>query len=165
MSPSQRSPTMRYTPILIAILFLTASAHADECIEFCSKPINVVPPNESVELGNELGHILAFFVSNGASTHLETSEEPPYKIEIGSSGNYGDDGIGKDQGYNKFIFTDGSYYFEGELGEGEDGRTTGNAEYYGGSGRFEAMASGSKYDGTSLSERFICDTHGVIERL
>ena len=138
---------MRYTPILIAILFLTASAHADECIEFCSKPINVVPPNESVELGNELGHILAFFVFNSASTHLEASEEPPYKIEIGSSGNYGDDGIGKDQGYNKFIFTDGSYYFEGELGEGEDGH------------------SGSKYDGTSLSERFICDTHGVIERL
>ena len=130
---------MRYTPILIAILFLTASTRADERIEFRSKPINVVPSNES----------------NDANTYLKAPEGPPYKIEIWGSGDYGDDGIGKDQAYNKFIFTDESYYFEGESDEGKEGRTVGNAEYY----------SGSIYDRTSLGDRFICDTHGVIERL
>lgn len=146
---------MRYTPILIAILFLTASTRADERIEFCSKPINVVPFNESVELGNEPDHILAFFVSNDANVYLKAPEGPPCKIEIWGSGDYGDNGIGKDQAYNKFIFADGSYYFEEWSDESEEGRTVGNSEHY----------SGSIYDGTSLGDRFICDTHGVIERL
>ena len=37
------------------------------------------------------------------------------------------------------------------------------ADYYGGSGRFEGMAGSSKYDCTSLGDRFICDVRGVIE--
>ena len=154
---------MRHAPILIAILFLIESAHAGERIEFYSKHINVVTSSESVEVGDEPGHILAFFAASGVGTRLEGPEEPPYKIEIWGSGDYRGDGTGKDQGYGKFIFADGSYYFEKWSGEVEDGRAVGTADYYGGSGRFEGMTGGSKYDCTSLGDRFICDVRGVIE--
>ena len=154
---------MRHAPILIAILFLIESAHAVERIEFYSKHINVVTSSESVEVGDEPGHILAFFAASGVGTRLEGPEEPPYKIEIWGSGDYRGDGTGKDQGYGKFIFADGSYYFEKWSGEVEDGRAVGTADYYGGSGRFEGMTGGSKYDCTSLGDRFICDVRGVIE--
>ena len=154
---------MRHAPILIAILFLIPSAHAGERIEFYSKHINVVTSSESVEVGDEPGHILAFFAASGVGTRLEGPEEPPYKIEIWGSGDYRGDGTGEDQGYGKCIFADGSYYFERWSGEVEDGRAVGTAEYYGGSGRFEGMAGGSKYDCTSLGDRFICDVRGVIE--
>ena len=154
---------MRHAPILIAILFLIESAHAGERIEFYSKHINVVTSSESVEVGDEPGHILAFFAASGVGTRLEGPEEPPYKIEIWGSGDYRGDGTGKDQGYGKFIFADGSYYFEKSSGEVKDGRAVGTADYYGGSGRFEGMTGGSKYDCTSLGDRFICDVRGVIE--
>ena len=154
---------MRHAPILIAILFFIPCAHAGERIEFYSKHINVVSSNESVEVGDELGHVLAFFAASGVGTRLEGPEEPPYKIEIWGSGDYRGDGTGKDQGYGKFIFADGSYYFEKWSGEVKDGRAVGTADYYGGSGRFEGMTGGSKYDCTSLGDRFICDVRGVIE--
>ena len=150
---------MRHAPILIAILFFIPCAHAGERIEFYSKHINVVSSNESVEVGD----VLAFFAASGVGTRLEGPEEPPYKIEIWGSGDYRGDGTGKDQGYGNFIFADGSYYFEKWSGEVKDGRAVGTAEYYGGSGRFEGMTGGSKYDCTSLGDRFICDVRGVIE--
>lgn len=111
---------MRHAPILIAILFFIPCAHAGERIEFYSKHINVVSSNESVEVGDEPGHVLAFFAG-------------------------------------------GSYYFEKWSGEVKDGRAVGTADYHGGSGRFEGMTGGSKYDCTSLGDRFICDVRGVIE--
>ena len=54
---------MRHAPILIAILFFIPCAHAGERIEFYSKHINVVSSNESVEVGDEPGHVLGFFAA------------------------------------------------------------------------------------------------------
>ena len=154
---------MRHALILTIAVSLATSAHSGERIEFYSKHINVVSSNESVEVGDEPGHILAFFAASGVGTRLEGPEEPPYKIEIWGSGDYRADGSGEDRGYGKFIFADGSYYFERWSGEVEDGLAVGTADYYGGSGRFEGMAGGSKYDCTPLGDRFICDVRGVIE--
>ena len=152
--------------LLAATLVLALAAHpatAGEKIKFYSKHINVSTGNETVEVGDEPGHVLAFFTASGVGTRLEGPEEAPYKIEIWGSGDYNGDGAGQDQGYGKFIFADGSYYFEKWSGEVKDGRAVGTAEYYGGAGRFEGMTGGSKYDCGLMGDRFICDVHGVIE--
>ena len=156
---------MRYvlTASLLVLIFTANPALSGERIEFYAKHINVSTGSEAVEVGDEPGHILAFFSAKGVGTRLEGPEEPPYKIEIQGTGDYRADGSGKEQGYGKFIFADGSYYFERWSGEVEDGLAVGTADYYGGSGRFEGMAGGSKYDCTSLGDRFICDVRGVIE--
>ena len=120
---------MRYVLFAsILILIFTANAVVSgERIEFYAKHINVSTGSEAVEVGDEPGHILAFFSAKGVGTRLEGPEEPPYKIEIQGTGDYRADGSGKDQGYGKFIFADGSYYFERWSGEVKDGRALGSA--------------------------------------
>ena len=156
---------MRYvlTASLLVLIFTANPALSGERIEFYSKHINVSTGSETVEVGDEPGHILAFFRAKGVGTRLEGPEEPPYKIEIQGTGDYRADGSGKDQGYGKFIFADGSYYFERWSGKVKDGRAVGIATYYGGSGRFAGMEGSSKYDCGLMGDRFICDVHGVIE--
>jgi len=156
---------MRYvlTASLLVLIFTANPALSGERIEFYSKHINVSTSSETVEVGDEPGHILAFFSAKGVGTRLEGPEEPPYKIEIQGTGDYRADGSGKDQGYGKFIFADGSYYFERWSGKVKDGRAVGTATYYGGSGRFAGMEGSSKYDCGLMGDRFICDVHGVIE--
>ena len=146
---------MRYVlSASVLILIFTANAVVSgERIEFYAKHINVSTGSEAVEVGDEPGHILAFFSAKGVGTRLEGPEEPPYKIEIQGTGDYRADGSGKDQGYGKFIFADGSYYFERWSGEVKDGRALGTATYYG----------GSKYDCGLMGDRFICDVRGFIE--
>ena len=156
---------MRYVLLTVTLFLALAadSAAAGEKIEFRSQHINVSTSSETVEVGDEPGHVLAFFTASGVGTRLEGPEEAPYKIEIWGSGDYHDDGTGQDQGYGKFIFEDGSYYFEKWSGEVKDGRAVGTATYYGGSGRFAGMKGGSKYDCGLMGDRFICDVDGVIE--
>ena len=154
---------MRYALTISIFALVATSATAGEKITFYSKHINVSTSNESIEVGDEPGHVLAFFTASGVGTRLEGPEEAPYKIEIWGSGDYRGDGTGADQGYGKFIFEDGSHYFEKWSGTVKDGRAVGTAEYYGGSGRFEGMSGGSKYDCGLMGDRFICDVHGTIE--
>ena len=88
---------MRYA-LLAATLILTLAADpatAGEKIEFYSKHINVSTSSETVEVGDEPGHVLAFFSAKGVGTRLEGPEEAPYKIEIWGSGDYHGDGTGR----------------------------------------------------------------------
>jgi hypothetical protein len=76
---------------------------------------------------------------------------------------YQGDGTGKELGYGKFIFSDGSYYYERWTGNVKGNRDTGTAVYFGGTGRFKGMKGGSTFDCILLGDRFICEVDGTIE--
>lgn len=142
---------------------LVGNALADEVIKFRSKHVNVSKRFDAVEVGDEPGHIIAISEAKGVGSRYEGPEEPPYKIEISGTGDYQGDGTGKELGYGKFIFSDGSYYFERWTGNVKGDRDTGTAVYFGGTGRFNGMKGGSKFDCILLGDRFICDVEGTIE--
>ena len=150
--------------IILALGFMTMSnAAAGEIIKFRSKHINVATRFDTVEVGDKPGHVVALFQAKGVGSRYEGPEEPPYKIEISGTGDYQGDGTGKELGYGKFIFSDGSYYFERWTGNVKGDRDTGTAVYFGGTGRFNGMKGGSKFDCILLGDRFICDVEGTIE--
>lgn len=136
---------------------------AGEKIHFQSQHINVATKFETVEVGDEPGHVIAFFEAKGVGSRLKGPTEPPYKIEIWGSGDYREDGTGKGQGYGKFIFADGSSYFEKWTSSLKDGHDIGTAVYYNGTGRFKGMKGGSKFDCIPMGDRFICEVEGTIE--
>ena len=76
---------------------------------------------------------------------------------------YQGDGTGKELGYGKFIFSDGSYYHEKWTGNVNGNRDTGTAVYFGGTGRFKGMTGGSTFDCILFADRFICEVDGTIE--
>lgn len=150
--------------IILALGFMTMSnAVAGETIKFRSKHINVATRFDTVEVGDKPGHVVALFQAKGVGSRYEGPGEPPYKIEISGTGDYQGDGTGKELGYGKFIFSDGSYYFERWTGNVKGDRDTGTAVYFGGTGRFNGMKGGSKFDCILLGDRFICDVEGTIE--
>ena len=155
---------LRYGFLALATLGSTlvvqAPAVAGETIKFHSKHINVAKTFDTQELEDEDGHIIAKFHAQGVGVRIDGPAEPPYKIEIWGTGDYKGDGTGKDQGYGKFIFSDGSSYFERWSGTVADGKATGTAVYYNGTGRFEG---GSKYECTLLGDRFACNVDGTIK--
>jgi len=138
-------------------------ALAGQTIKFKSKHINVATKFESGEVGDRPGHLIGFYTLKGAGTRIEGPPEPPYKIEIWGTGDYAGDGTGKDSGYGKFTFSDGSSYYEVWSGTSKAGRGTGTATYYNGTGRFEGMKGGSKWDCALLGDRGVCDVEGTIE--
>ena len=153
------------TGLLISavIAFAAEPCEAGETIKFRSTHVNVATMFESQEVGDEPGHIVGFFSAKGVGVRYEGPAEEPYKIDIWGSGDYGADGTGSDGGYGKFTFDDGSFYYERWHGEVADGKDVGTAEYYGGSGRFEGLSGGSKFDCALLGDRFVCDVEGTIE--
>ena len=144
-------------------LVVQAPAMAGETITFHSKHINVAKTFDTQELEDEDGHIIAKFHAQGVGVRIDGPAEPPYKIEIWGTGDYKGDGTGKDQGYGKFIFSDGSSYFERWSGTVADGKATGTAVYYNGTGRFVGLEGGSKYECTLLGDRFACNVDGTIK--
>jgi hypothetical protein len=90
----------------------------------------------------------------------EGPAEPPYKIEIWGTGDYQGDGTGKELGYGKFIFSDGSYYYERWTGNVQGNRDTGTAVYFGGTGRFKGMTGGSTFDCILFGDRSIREEMG-----
>ncbi len=148
------------------ILLMVLSSHpvsAGEKIHFHSQHINVATKFETVEVGDEPGHVIAFFEAKGVGSRLKGPAEPPYKIDIWGSGDYRDDGTGKGQGYGKFVFADGSSYYERWTSTLKDGHDVGTAVYYNGTGRFKGMKGGSKFDCLPMGDRFICEVEGTIE--
>lgn len=136
---------------------------AGQTIKFKSKHINVLTKFESGEVGDRSGHLIGFYTLKGAGTRIEGPAEPPYKIEIWGTGDYAGDGTGKDSGYGKFTFSDGSSYYEVWSGMSKGGRGSGTATYYNGTGRFEGLKGGSKWDCALLGDRGVCDVDGTIE--
>ena len=149
--------------LLVLVGLTRQPASAGEKIRFQSQHINFATRFDTIVVGDEPGHFIAFFEAKGLGIRREGPEEPPYKIEIWGTGDYRGDGTGKDQGYGKFTFADGSTYFEEWTGEVSDGRNVGTAVYFNGSGRFKGMMGGSKFDCALLGDRFICEVEGTIE--
>ena len=134
-----------------------------EMIKFRSQHINVASRFDTLVVGDESGHFIALFQAKGVGVRNEGPDEPPYKIEIWGSGYYQADATGKEHGYGKFTFSDGSSYYEEWTSKAGGGRGVGTAVYYNGTGRFEGMKGGSKFDCTSLGDRFVCEVEGWIE--
>jgi hypothetical protein len=157
--------TVLSTLIILAFgVTVVGQAMADQIIKFRTTHINVSKRFDSVEVGDKPGHIVAIFEAKGVGKRYEGPAEPPYKIEIWGTGDYQGDGTGKDGGYAKFIFSDGSSYYEKWTGTVNGDRDSGTAVYYGGTGRFKGMkeGSGSKFECILLGDRFICDVEGTI---
>jgi hypothetical protein len=148
---------------LLTSAILSTGALAGELIKFKSHHDNVATKWEPSELGDEPGHIRATFEAKGIGIRYQGPNEPPYKVDVWGSGEYWKDGTGSDRGYGKFTFADGSYYYEEWTGKVANGRDVGTAVYYGGSGRFNGMKGGSKFDCKLMGDRFTCDVEGTIE--
>ena len=150
--------------LTVSIIAIAAQAAiAAEKIQFQSIHTNVATVSESIEIGDEPGHLIAMFQAKGVGVRQVGPEEAPYKIEIWGTGDYRGDGTGEEQGYGKFIFADGSSYYERWIGKVVDGQGKGTAVYFNGTGRFAGMKGGSKFVCTSLGDRFVCDVEGTIE--
>ena len=149
--------------LLSATMTVALSASSGKTIKFQSQHINVVTRSDQIDVGDEQGHNIALFEAKGLGIRREGPVEPPYKIEIWGTGDHRGDGTGKGSGYGKFIFADGSSYYERWTSQAADGHDVGTAIYFKGSGRFAGMKGGSKFDCTSLGDRFVCEVEGTIE--
>ena len=161
----RRSLFVVILPLGVLILMLVMMGHgfAGEKIRFHSQHINVATEIETVEVGDEPGHIITIFQAKGVGIRREGPTEPAYKIEIWGTGDYRSDGTGKEHGYGKFTFADGSSYYEEWVGQVSDGHDVGTAVYFNGTGRFKGMKGESEFDCTLLGDRFICEVDGTIE--
>ena len=148
--------------VFLSTLVIGPSVLAGETIEFRAHHINVATRFDTLMVGDEEGHLIAFFTAKGVGKRIEGPEEPPYKIDVMGTGDYWSGGTGKEHGYAKFTFSDGSYFYERWKSSVADGRDVGTAKYYGGTDRFEGMTGGSKFDCKLLGDRFICDVEGTL---
>lgn len=149
--------------IAILMVVLIQPVSAGEKIQFHAQHVNVATRFDTLMVGDEPGHFIAFFQASGVGKRSEGPPEPPYKIEVWGTGDYRSDGTGKEHGYAKFTFFDGSSYYEEFTSQVADGHDIGTAVYYKGTGRFEGMKGGSKFDCTLLGDRFICEVDGTLE--
>ncbi len=148
---------------VVLTLAIVQSAFAGETIVFHAKHVNVATSVDKVMEEDEPGPSIVFFQAKGVGIRTEGPSEPAYKIEIWGLGEYRDDGTGKEHGFGKFIFADGSSYYEEWTGKVAEGHSVGTAVYYNGTGRFEGMKGGSKFDCTVMDDRFICEVDGSID--
>lgn len=157
----------KWTMLLSGISLLAAAAAqeaaAGETVKFKSQHILLVSKFDSIEMPDQAGHIIGMFQAKGVGVRRSGPAEPPYKIEAWGTGDYRKDGTGKDRGYARFIFADGSTYDEDWAGTGSNGHDIGTATYYNGTGRFKGMKGGSKFDCASMGDRIICEVEGTIE--
>ena len=144
-------------------LVIVQCATAGETIKFHAQHVNVATSMEKVEVQNESGYSIVMFQAKGVGLRTEGPSEAPYKIEIWGIGQYRSGGIGKEHGYGKFTFSDGSSYYEEWTGRVSEGHSVGTAVYYNGTGRFEGMKGDSSFDCTVLGDRFVCEVDGTID--
>jgi hypothetical protein len=163
MCPHQLQRWMSVFGVWLVTVTVSLSVSAGEKIQWHSQHINVSTRFDRVEVGDEPGHIIAMFEAKGVGIRRKGVQEPPYKIEIWGTGDYREDGTGKEHGYGKFTFEDGASYYEEWTGKVANRRSVGTAVYFNGSGRFEGMKGGSKYECSLLGDRFICEVEGTVE--
>ncbi len=136
---------------------------AGETIKFHARHVNVATKFESTEVPDQSGHVIAMFQAKGIGIRTVGPDEPPYKIDLWGTGDYQKDGTGKEHGYGRFTFADGSSYYEEWTGSVSNGHDVGTAVYKEGTGRFKGAKGGSRFDCLLLGDRFICDVDGTIE--
>jgi hypothetical protein len=151
------------TLLTIIVVGATAAPAIARISTFKALHTNVSTRFDTLLIGDEPGHLVAFFTAKGVGTHIVGGEKSPYKIDVWGSGDYRADGTGQEQGYARFTFNDGSLFYERWSSEVADSRDIGTAKYYGGTGRFEGMTGHSKFDCQLLGDRFICSVDGVLE--
>jgi hypothetical protein len=147
----------------IVVCTLTQAAVAGETIKFHSQHVNVATKFEATEVPDQPGHTIAMFQAKGVGVRNVGPNEPPYKIDLWGTGDYHKDGTGKDSGYGRFTFSDGSSYDEEWTGTVGNGHDVGTAVYKNGTGRFKGARGGSKFDCMLFGDRFICEVDGTIE--
>ena len=148
---------------VLALMFSVTQDAFGEKIRFHSQHVNVATKSETIEVGDEPGHTISMFRAKGVGIRREGPAEPAYKIEIWGTGDHRGDGTGKEHGYGKFTFLDGSSYYEKWSSQVSGGHDVGTAVYFNGTGRFKGMKGESKFDCTLLGDRFICEVEGTIE--
>jgi hypothetical protein len=144
-------------------LVLTNNSVAAETIKFRSQHILFVSKFDSIDIPDQAGHIIGMFQAKGVGVRRAGPQEPAYKIEAWGTGDYRKDGTGKDRGYARFIFADGSTFDEDWAGTAAGGHDIGTATYYNGTGRFKGLKGGSKFDCASMGDRIVCEVEGTIE--
>jgi hypothetical protein len=157
---------IKWTGMLLfgtAALVLTNNALAAETIKFRSQHILFVSKFDSIDIPDQAGHIIGMFQAKGVGVRRTGPQEPAYKIEAWGTGDYRKDGTGRDRGYARFIFADGSTFDEDWAGTGAGGHDIGTATYYNGTGRFKGLKGGSKFDCASMGDRIVCEVEGTIE--
>ena len=148
---------------VVAGMVIPARGIAGEVIKFKSHNYNVVAKWEQSDLGDETGHIRANMEIKGIGVRHEGPREPMYKVDIWGSGDYSKAGTGRERGFTKYTFSDGSYSYEEWIGKSANGRDVGTAVYYGGGGRFKDVKGGGKYDCMLMGDRFVCEVEGTLE--
>jgi len=136
---------------------------AGETIVFHAQHINVATRFDTFEVGDQKGHVLAYFQAKGVGIRREGPPEPFYKCDLSGTVDIRADGTATEHGFGKFTFSDGSTYNEEWTSKWGDGRDIGTAVYYNGTGRFAGAKGGSKFDCLLMGDRFVCEVDGRLE--
>jgi hypothetical protein len=162
----RRCRSLRWALVVGASIIMSAQAQiaaAGETIKFHSKHINVATKFETTAVPDQPGHVIAIFQAKGLGVRTAGPAEQPYKIDLWGTGDYQKDGTGKEGGYGRFTFADGSSYYEEWKGNVANGHDIGTAVYKAGTGRFKDAKGESKFDCLLFGDRFICEVDGTIE--
>ena len=85
---------------------------AGETIVFHAQHINAATRFDTFEVGDQKGHVLAYFQAKGVGIRREGPPEPFYKIDLSGTADIRADGTATEHGFGKFTFSDGSTYNE-----------------------------------------------------
>jgi hypothetical protein len=140
----------------------TQATVAGETFKFHEYHVHFTSKREKVEVPDQPGHVLAAFTSKGVGIRISRPSEPPFKLEIWGTGDYQKDGSGRDSGYIRLTFSDGSSYDGAWSGTSGNGHDIGTTTYMNGTGRFEGMKGGEKFDCFHLGDSHVCDIDGTI---
>jgi hypothetical protein len=169
---SERRDTMAkrllfFTIVLAGVIIMAAGlvrlCSAGETIVFHAQHINAATRFDTWEVGDKKGHVLAYFQAKGVGIRREGPPEPFYKIDLSGTADIRPDGTAAEHGFGKFTFSDSSTYYEEWTSRWEGGHDIGSAVYYNGTGRFEGIKGGSKFDCLLMGDRFVCEVDGRIE--
>jgi hypothetical protein len=150
--------------ILVFVLIAFSSPMAGERIEYRAKQYGVFTKFESVEIGDEAGHVVALYEAKGIGVRIEGAPGGPCKLDLKAIGDYRGDGTGTEHGYAKATYPDGSYYYiKWSDATIKAGNASGTSVYFGGTSRFKGMTGGEKFDCIGLEDRFVCDVDAWIE--
>jgi hypothetical protein len=77
---------------------------AGQTIKFHAQHIHVATRFDTMEIGDQPGHLLGFFQAKASGIRRVGLPEPTYKIELWGTMDYRADGTGTEYGYGKLPF-------------------------------------------------------------
>jgi hypothetical protein len=152
-----------FVGVLIIVGGVAQRCSAGDTIVFHAQHINAATRFDTWEVGDEKGHLIAYFQAKGVGIRREGPPEPFYKCDLSGTVDFRADGTGAEHGFGKFTFSDGSTYYEEWNSKWRDGHDIGTAVYYNGTGRFAGAKGGSTFDCLLMGDRFVCEVDGRIE--